>query len=85
LITLDSVCYTHRESGKSCCESRRVKNSAEPCFPGAVTGSTEINCPHCGDLLTVTVRSDGRRVVPVLWVQRRVWCRLGRRADQLRL
>jgi DNA-directed RNA polymerase subunit RPC12/RpoP len=31
------------------------KNSAEPCFSGAVTGETEINCPHCGDLLTVTV------------------------------
>jgi len=28
---------------------------AEPCFPGAVTGETEINCPHCGELLTVTV------------------------------
>ena len=25
----------------------------ELCFPGAVTGSTEINCPHCGELLTV--------------------------------
>ena len=25
----------------------------EPCFPGAVTGSTEVECPHCGELLTV--------------------------------
>ena len=27
----------------------------ELCFPGAVAGSTEINCPHCGELLTVPV------------------------------
>ena len=27
----------------------------ELCFPGSVTGSTEINCPHCGELLTVPV------------------------------
>ena len=25
------------------------------CFPGAVTGSTEVECPHCGELLTVNV------------------------------
>ena len=44
-------------TGASKAEYDRVgsKNSAEPCFPGAVTGSTDINCPHCGDLLTVTV------------------------------
>ena len=27
----------------------------ELCFPGAVTGSTEVECPHCDELLTVTV------------------------------
>ena len=27
----------------------------ELCFPGAVTGSTEINGPHCDELLTVRV------------------------------
>ncbi len=27
----------------------------ELCFPGAITGSTEVECPHCGDLLTVSV------------------------------
>ena len=27
----------------------------ELCFSRAVTGSTEINCPHCGELLTVRV------------------------------
>lgn len=27
----------------------------EICFPGAVTGSTEIECPHCGKLITVPV------------------------------
>jgi hypothetical protein len=28
----------------------------ELCFPGAVTGSTEVECPHCGELLTVRVK-----------------------------
>jgi DNA-directed RNA polymerase subunit RPC12/RpoP len=27
----------------------------ELCFPGSVTGSTEVQCPHCGELLTVRV------------------------------
>lgn len=27
----------------------------ELCFPGAVTGSTEITCPHCDELLTMDV------------------------------
>ncbi|MDA9858971.1 hypothetical protein N9D23_12695 [Rubripirellula sp.] len=27
----------------------------ELCFPGAVTGSTEVECPHCDELLTVPV------------------------------
>ncbi len=27
----------------------------ELCFPGAVTGATEINCPYCRELLTVPV------------------------------
>ena len=27
----------------------------ELCFPGAVTGSTEVECPHCNELLTVPV------------------------------
>jgi hypothetical protein len=27
----------------------------ELCFPGVITGSTEINCPRCGELLTVPV------------------------------
>ncbi len=29
--------------------------SYEMCFPGAVTGATEIACPSCGELLTVPV------------------------------
>ncbi len=29
--------------------------NCELCFPGAVTGSTEVECPHCGELLTVPV------------------------------
>jgi len=36
----------------------------ELCFPGAVTGSTEINCPHRDELLTVAVNgweTPGRR------------------------
>lgn len=27
----------------------------ELCFPGAVTGSTELKCPHCNEVLTVPV------------------------------
>jgi hypothetical protein len=27
----------------------------ELCFPGVVTGSTEVECPHCGELLTIRV------------------------------
>jgi DNA-directed RNA polymerase subunit RPC12/RpoP len=27
----------------------------EICFPGAVSGEAEVNCPHCGTLLTVPV------------------------------
>lgn len=27
----------------------------ELCFPGAVTGETEIGCPYCQELLTVPV------------------------------
>jgi transposase-like protein len=27
----------------------------EICFPGAVSGETEVTCPHCGTLLTVPV------------------------------
>ena len=27
----------------------------ELCFPGVVTGSTEVECPHCGELLTVPI------------------------------
>ena len=27
----------------------------ELCFPGSVTGSTEVDCPHCGELLTAGV------------------------------
>ena len=27
----------------------------ELCFPGVVTGSTEVECPYCGELLTVPV------------------------------
>ena len=27
----------------------------ELCFPGAITGEAEVNCPHCGELLTVRV------------------------------
>jgi hypothetical protein len=27
----------------------------EICFPGAITGETEVTCPHCNELLTVPV------------------------------
>lgn len=27
----------------------------ELCFPGAVTGSTEVTCPHCDCVLTIPV------------------------------
>ncbi|MCO8122595.1 hypothetical protein NHH03_12685 [Stieleria sp. TO1_6] len=27
----------------------------ELCFPGAVTGATEVTCPHCDELLTMQV------------------------------
>ena len=27
----------------------------ELCFPGAVTGETEVECPYCQELLTVAV------------------------------
>jgi DNA-directed RNA polymerase subunit RPC12/RpoP len=27
----------------------------EACFPGALSGSREVNCPHCDALLTVPV------------------------------
>ncbi len=27
----------------------------ELCFPGAVTGETEVTCPHCNELLTMQV------------------------------
>ena len=27
----------------------------EICFPGAITGQTEVNCPYCSELLTVPV------------------------------
>ena len=27
----------------------------ELCFPGGITGETEIDCPHCNTLLTVPV------------------------------
>ncbi len=27
----------------------------EICFPGAVSGEAEVECPHCGILLTVSV------------------------------
>ncbi len=27
----------------------------ELCFPGGITGETEISCPHCNTLLTVPV------------------------------
>ena len=27
----------------------------ELCFPGVVTGSTNVECPHCAELLTVPV------------------------------
>ncbi len=29
--------------------------SYEMCFPGAITGRTEVVCPHCDALLTVSV------------------------------
>jgi hypothetical protein len=29
--------------------------SYELCFPGAVTGSAEVECPHCETLLTASV------------------------------
>jgi len=27
----------------------------ELCFPGAISGESEVRCPHCGTLLTVPV------------------------------
>jgi len=27
----------------------------ELCFPGAISGEAEVNCPHCSALLTVPV------------------------------
>ena len=29
--------------------------SFEACFPGALTGQAEVSCPHCRQLLTVSV------------------------------
>jgi DNA-directed RNA polymerase subunit RPC12/RpoP len=48
------LCGFHRSLATSP-SHRHTRTAYELCFPGAVTGSTEINCPHCGDLLTVTV------------------------------
>jgi DNA-directed RNA polymerase subunit RPC12/RpoP len=33
----------------------------ELCFPGSVTGSTEVECPLCGELLTVPVDDPMRK------------------------
>ena len=45
----------------------------ELCFPGSVTGSTEINCPHCGELLTAGVNDPfGEESCQVPPVQRRL-------------
>lgn len=27
----------------------------ELCFPGAISGETEVSCPHCNTLLTISV------------------------------
>lgn len=27
----------------------------ELCFPGAISGEADVECPHCGTMLTVTV------------------------------
>ena len=29
--------------------------TCELCFPGSVTGSTEVECPHCSEVWTVPV------------------------------
>jgi hypothetical protein len=53
----------------------------ELCFPGAVTGSTEINCPHCDELLTAGVNDPmGEESCQV---QRSLRGRLGRWASQV--
>ena len=48
------LCGFHRSLATSP-SHRHTRTAYELCFPGAVTGSTEINCPHCGELLTVPV------------------------------
>jgi hypothetical protein len=46
-------------------ESSDCRGTQHLCFPGSVTGSTEINCPHCGVAAHRSrERSDGPRVVP---------------------
>lgn len=45
------------------CGSKKEVGMLEPddpwlyelCFPGAITGETEVSCPHCGACLTVAV------------------------------
>lgn len=32
-----------------------ILSTYELCFPGAVTGSAEVQCPHCGEVLTAPV------------------------------
>ena len=36
----------------------------EVCFPGAVFGETEIECPHCGELLTVRCANPDPKSLP---------------------
>ena len=42
----------------------------ELCFPGAITGETEVDCPYCGTQLTVTVEDPmGKQAFSVVSVQ----------------
>lgn len=54
----------------------------ELCFPGAVTGSTQVQCPQCSELLTVPVddppwakthSSAASVAVSSMWIGVRVW------------
>ena len=54
------------------CTGVGSKNSAELCFPGAVTSKTEVECPHCGELVPGAVglnclRLNGTQVTSAVW------------------
>jgi len=49
------MCALHHHRSKRLMLDPDELINYELCFPGAVTGSTEINCPHCSELITVPV------------------------------